>query len=56
MRTAVKLPIAPTKAYSQEHHGVSINDPYNWIRDPSYPEVTNPDVLKYLEAENAYFE
>ena len=31
-------------------------DPWHWLRDPKYPEVDNPDVLAYLNAENAYFE
>ena len=52
----MKPPIAATKPYRQEHHGVVIEDPYNWIRDSGYPEVNNPDVLAYLEAENAYFD
>ena len=30
--------------------------PYHWLKDQSYPEVDDPDVLAYLEAENAYFD
>jgi oligopeptidase B len=35
---------------------VTIEDPWHWLRDPKYPEVTDPDVLAYLHAENDYFE
>ncbi len=33
-----------------------IDDPWAWLKDPNYPDVTDPDILAYLEAENAYFE
>lgn len=49
-------PIAEARAHSFTRHGVTIEDPWAWLRDPGYPEVTDPDVLAYLEAENAYFE
>ncbi|KJV09975.1 hypothetical protein VZ95_07985 [Elstera litoralis] len=31
-------------------------DPWAWLRDPGYPEVTDPEILGYLTAENAYVE
>jgi oligopeptidase B len=49
-------PIAQQRPYSYERHGVRIDDPHHWLRDPKYPEVDDPDVLAYLHAENAYFE
>ncbi|WP_404373041.1 S9 family peptidase [Sphingomonas sp. MMS24-J45] len=49
-------PVAATRAYSFTAHGVTVTDPYAWLKDPGYPEVTDPDVLAYLTAENAYFE
>src|SRR3982751_1004348 len=49
-------PTAPQRSYSYERHGETIDDPWHWIRDPKYPEVTDPDVLAYLHAENDYFE
>lgn len=49
-------PVAQTRAHSFTAHGVSIEDPYAWLKDPKYPEVDDKDVLAYLEAENAYFE
>lgn len=49
-------PVAQQRPYSYERHGVTISDPWAWLRDPGYPEVTNEDVLSYLREENAYFE
>ncbi len=49
-------PVAEQRAHSFTTHGITIEDPYAWIKDPGYPEVTDPDVLAYLAAENAYFE
>ena len=49
-------PIAEQRPYSFTTHGVTIEDPYAWLKDPNYPEVDDADVLAYLEAENAYFE
>src|SRR5829696_5381406 len=54
----VSLPSPPTaeqRPYSFEAHGVTIEDPWHWLRDPKYPEVSDPDVLAYLHAENDYF-
>ena len=50
------IPVARCVAYSVTHHGVTIEDPYAWLRDPAYPQIHDPDVLGYLNAENAYFE
>lgn len=49
-------PVAPTRPHSFTAHGETISDPWAWLKDPHYPEVTDPDVLGYLQAENAYFE
>lgn len=49
--SAPKPPVAPTKPYSFDFHGKKIEDPYFWMKDK-----TNPEVIKYLEAENAYRE
>ena len=49
-------PRAATRPFSYEHHGVTIEDPWAWLRDPNYPEVSDPDILAYLQSENAYFE
>jgi oligopeptidase B len=49
-------PKAQTRPHSYERHGVTIDDPWAWLRDPKYPEVDDADVLAYLKAENAYFD
>ena len=49
-------PRAEQRPHSYEHHGITIEDPYHWMRDPGYPEVSDEEVLDYLKAENAYFE
>ena len=56
MPTTEKPPVAARKPHAIEHHGVRIEDPYAWLRDPGYPEVTDAAVLAYLKAENAWFE
>ena len=54
--TDLKPPVAATRPHHFERHGIRIDDPWHWLRDPGYPNVTDKDVLAYLEAENAYFE
>ena len=49
-------PRAEQRPHSSERHGVTIDDPYAWLRDPGYPDVKDEDILSYLRAENAYFE
>jgi oligopeptidase B len=49
-------PRAEPRPHSAEFHGIRVDDPYHWLRDPAYPDVRDPDVLAYLKAENAYFE
>jgi oligopeptidase B len=50
-------PVAKTVPYSYSFHGHTIEDPYAWLKTPDYPEeVTDPAILDYLKAENAYFE
>ena len=50
-----QTPPSPPAAKRAEHrevrHGSTVIDPYFWIREKS-----NPDVIQYLEAENAYTE
>ena len=49
-------PVAERRPHSLTLHGVTLDDPYAWLKDPGYPEVTDPDILAYLKAENAYFD
>ncbi|MFY9570592.1 MAG: oligopeptidase B, partial [Blastocatellia bacterium] len=44
-------PLARKMAHTTEIHGYTLKDDYFWLR-----EKKNPDVIKYLEAENAYTE
>ena len=48
--TANKIPTETTV------HGVTLADDYAWLRDPGYPNVTDPAILDHLKAENAHFE
>ncbi|MBV9931552.1 MAG: S9 family peptidase [Alphaproteobacteria bacterium] len=54
--TLLPPPRAEQRPYSYERHGIRVEDPFHWLRDPLYPEVKDEAVLAYLEAENAYFE
>ena len=49
-------PLAPKKPHSFTHHGITVEDPYAWLRDPGYPKVEDEEVLNHLKAENAWFE
>jgi oligopeptidase B len=44
-------PVAPQVDHREVRHGATVVDPYFWLR-----EKTNPKVVQYLEAENAYTE
>ncbi len=48
-QTNLVPPVAPQVAHQEVRHGETVNDNYFWLR-----EKTNPEVAKYLEAENAY--
>ena len=49
-------PHAERRPTTAMHHGITLTDDYAWLRDPGYPEVTDPDVLAHLTVENAHFE
>lgn len=53
--TETTPPVAPRKPHSEIHHGIELDDDYAWLRDPAYPDVSDPAVLAHLEAENAWF-
>ena len=46
-----KPPVAPKIDHREERHGATVVDPYFWLR-----EKTDPKVIEYLKAENAYTE
>ena len=47
-------PVAARRSHTTTAHGHTIDDPYHWLKDEKYPTVDDPDVLAYVEAENAY--
>lgn len=49
-------PRADQHPHQYTRHGITIDDPYAWLKDPSYPDVKDKAVLDYVKAENAYFE
>ncbi len=51
----IPFPIAKKVPFSTTHHGDTITDPYHWLRDPLWPDMKDPDVMAYLEAENNYY-
>ncbi|KJV81207.1 RPE1 domain protein [Rickettsia hoogstraalii str. RCCE3] len=52
----MKPPIANKQNYSFEVHETTINDDYQWLRDPKWPNVEDSKILDYLKAENKYTE
>ncbi len=57
MTNIPKPPVASPRPHSFERHGITVDDPWAWLRAPGYPDpVEDRDVLDYIEAENAYFE
>ena len=49
-------PVAEKRPHTFTHHGITIEDPYHWLKDQSYPTIDDEDVLDYVKAENAWFE
>lgn len=54
--TDIAPPVAAKRPHTYTHHGITIEDPYDWLYDKSYPVVDDEDVLNHIKAENAYFE
>jgi oligopeptidase B len=52
----IRPPVAARVPHHYTRHGITVEDPYAWLKDPAYPDVTDQRVLDYLTAENAYFE
>ena len=55
-KTPASPPTVEQRPHEATHHGIAINDPYAWLRDPGYPAVKDKAILAHLEAENAWFE
>ncbi len=54
--TSIQPPRAQQREHSYTYHGITISDPWAWLRDESYPVIDDEDVLEYVRAENSYFE
>jgi oligopeptidase B len=48
-QTQTAPPVAPRIEHREQRHGATVIDEYFWLREKS-----NPEVIKYLEAENQY--
>jgi oligopeptidase B len=53
-QTDMKPPIAKKETKITKIHGYELRDDYAWLRDRN--KEKNPEIIKYLEAENAYTE
>jgi oligopeptidase B len=56
MSKTPKPPIAAQRPHNYSRHGITVQDPYHWLKDASYPKVDDKAVLSYLREENSYFE
>jgi len=56
MTDPLQPPRAAQRPHQSTHHGRTLADPWAWLRDPGYPDVKDPEILAYLEAENGFFE
>ncbi|MBI5265570.1 MAG: S9 family peptidase [Bradyrhizobium sp.] len=60
MSSQINPPVAPRRPRSFTRHGITLSDDYAWLKDEDWQEVLrepsrlDPDIRKYLEAENAY--
>lgn len=59
----MKTPKAKKITHIIEQHGIKRNDPYAWLRDENWQQITqgelsfkNPDILSYIKEENSYTE
>ena len=48
-------PSAVKRDHEITHHGITVSDPYAWLKDANYPDVADPEILAHLAAENAWF-
>src|ERR1019366_7245412 len=61
-KTSLPAPVAPRRPHSFTTHGITVVDDYAWLKDENWqevlrdPSVLDPDIRKYLEAENDYTE
>ncbi len=51
----MNAPVALREDTVISHHGYTVSDPYQWLKDQGYPEVNDQPVLDYLNEENEYY-
>ena len=56
MSDSATPPVAARRPHSFTRHGITIDDPWFWLKDRKYPVIDDEDVLAYLRAENSHFE
>ena len=49
-------PVADKRPTERSYHGKTLHDDYLWLKDESYPEVDDEDILDYLVEENHWYE
>ena len=60
MTESPEPPVASKKLVVKNHHGITSEDPYAWLKDENWmqvmqdPSVLTPEIRSYLEAENTY--
>src|SRR5450756_1829284 len=61
-KSSLTPPVAPRRPHAFTTHGITVVDDYAWLKDENWqevlrdPDVLDPDIRSYLEAENAYTE
>ena len=61
-KNSLNPPAAPRRPHSFTTQGITVVDDYAWLKDKNWqevlrdPDVLDPDIRTYLEAENAYTE
>jgi len=53
---SVSAPVADIQAHQSTHHGITISDPYHWLKDQGYPQIDDQPVIDYLTLENDYYQ
>lgn len=58
--SSMPAPVAPRHPHSFTTHGITVTDDYAWLKDAKWqevlrdPNVLEPEIRTYLDAENAY--
>jgi oligopeptidase B len=61
-KPAQPAPVPPRHSHSFTAHGITVSDDYAWLKDAKWqevlrdPSILDPEIRRYLEAENGYTE